>query len=328
MNRVSRLLRNLRRTLGRLRQARGVIRLVVYDTFRFILHAPIGRIASTQGQHDAIITHDYHALEKGLSMPNSRAGFGKKYLLSTARAVATATTRFGWSHASRVAVRVLQQYEEAHPEGISVSEVERFIRANRTEAGQEGGVREVYRRDILEHGNKDLKEFFASRHSVRDFSPTPVELGVVFDAIQDAVRTPSVCNRQPWHVYVVQRPETIARALSFQNGNRGFGDRIQVLMIVVADLEAFLSPRERFQPWIDGGMFSMSLVYALHARGLGTCCLNMCSSAANDLKLRQSLAIRPHHSVVMMIAIGNMPDRFKITASPRRGADGVVTLLE
>src|SRR3546814_1994141 len=68
--------------------------------------------------------------------------------------------------------------------------------------------------------------------------------------------------------------EIIDRALSLQNGNRGFGHEIPCLLILCTDLSAFDTAGERYQHWIDGGMFSMSLVWALHALGYSSCCLN------------------------------------------------------
>ena len=47
-----------------------------------------------------------------------------------------------------------------------------------------------------------------------------------------------------------------------------------MLLIIAMDLKAFVPAHERYQHWIDGGMFSMSIIYALHSLGLSSCCLN------------------------------------------------------
>src|SRR3546814_20513526 len=87
------------------------------------------------------------------------------------------------------------------------------------------------------------------------------------EAVELALHSPSVCNRQASYVYCLQSREIIDRALSLQNGNRGFGHEIPCLLILCTDLSAFDTAGERYQHWIDGGMFSMSLVWALHALG-------------------------------------------------------------
>jgi hypothetical protein len=106
--------------------------------------------------------------------------------------------------------------------------------------------------------------------------------------------------------------------LSYQNGNRGFGDRASKVLIVASNLEHFASVGERYQGWIDGGMFAMSLFYALHSLGLGTCCLNWCVKHAQDRNLKESAGIAESDLVIMMIVVGHLPEEFKVAQSPRK----------
>jgi len=99
------------------------------------------------------------------------------------------------------------------------------------------------------------------------FSDRPVKQEIVKRAVSLALKTPSVCNRQAWFVYHIDDQSIIGRCLELQNGNSGFGHKIQSLLIIASDLKAFDTGGERYQHWIDGGMFSMSLVYALHPWG-------------------------------------------------------------
>src|SRR3546814_8739546 len=89
---------------------------------------------------------------------------------------------------------------------------------------------------------------------------------------------------QASYVYCLQSREIIDRALSLQNGNRGFGHEIPCLLILCTDLSAFDTAGERYQHWIDGGMFSMSLVWALHALGYSSCCLNWSKTPSDGRK--------------------------------------------
>lgn len=55
------------------------------------------------------------------------------------------------------------------------------------------------------------QSFFADmarRHSIRDFAPDPVPLGVIENCIAAAGRAPSGANHQPWHFAVVQSAQT------------------------------------------------------------------------------------------------------------------------
>src|SRR3546814_11683998 len=67
------------------------------------------------------------------------------------------------------------------------------------------------------------QNFFRTRASVRDYSSAPVPSAVIEEAVELALHSPSVCNRQASYVYCLQSREIIDRALSLQNGNRGFG---------------------------------------------------------------------------------------------------------
>ena len=58
---------------------------------------------------------------------------------------------------------------------------------------------------------RDLRDRLRRRRSVRDFSPDPVPLDLVDNAIEAAASAPSGANRQPWRFVVVQDPETKRR---------------------------------------------------------------------------------------------------------------------
>lgn len=44
-------------------------------------------------------------------------------------------------------------------------------------------------------------------------------------AVGLAMKSPSVCSRQAWHVYHIDDRALIDKALTFQNGNREFWSR-------------------------------------------------------------------------------------------------------
>lgn len=118
----------------------------------------------------------------------------------------------------------------------------------------------------------------APARSVRNYAPGPVDPAVLQEAIDLANLSPSVCNRQPWAVAVVQDPDMLRRMLSLQAGNKGFDHTIHNLLVVLADTTAFVEEYELFEPFVDAGIFSGALVNALNARNIGSCCLNLCVS--------------------------------------------------
>jgi nitroreductase len=141
------------------------------------------------------------------------------------------------------------------------------------------------------------------------------------------MKTPSVCNRQAWHVYHITDASIKEKALRYQSGNRGFGENIPNLMIVTTDLRAFMPGQEHYQHWIDGGLFSMSIIYALHSLGVASCCLNWSQSPGNDKLLRSLIDIEPSHTVIMMLAVGWPDKKNNVCVSARRPLDEVYTRM-
>jgi iodotyrosine deiodinase len=58
---------------------------------------------------------------------------------------------------------------------------------------------------------RDFAAVMALRRTVRDFSPSPVDLRVVTEAIRAAATAPSGANVQPWRFVVVTDPELKSR---------------------------------------------------------------------------------------------------------------------
>jgi nitroreductase len=160
------------------------------------------------------------------------------------------------------------------------------------------------------------ERFFETRHSIRNFSDAVVDDTLLDRAVAMAIRSPSVCNRQPWQVRFL-RGESAARARGFQNGNRGI-EPLPVLAIVTVDSRMFEGRGERNQGWIEGGVFSASLMYAFHGLGLDSCMLNMSTSNSVARRLRSELGMDDYELVIMMIAIGYGADGARAPRSARR----------
>ena len=176
-------------------------------------------------------------------------------------------------------------------------------------------------------GLNHADQFFRSRHSVRDFDTTEVYDSTLAHAVDLAICSPSVCNRQAWQVRFF-RGDAVARVLAHQNGNSGFTHVVPVVALVTVDTRLFSGPGERNQPWIEGGIFSMSFVWALHALGLASCMLNMSLTNSRVDSLRNEFGIDDCELVIMMIAIGHARRGHRIARSPRRSIDEVVISQE
>jgi nitroreductase len=190
--------------------------------------------------------------------------------------------------------------------------------------GQAGGILAITRAEIHAAGKVDIESFLTSRHSIRHFDDRSVAEELIQRAVSLAISTPSVCNRQAWKARVFKDPKHKKVILDLQNGNRGFGEQIDTLIVVTCDLQSFMSVGERNEAWIDGGMFSMSLVLALHSVGLGTCCLNWSVRQEQDRELRDTIAVPEAEVIVMLIAVGHIPERLSVARSARKPLNDVL----
>ncbi len=302
---------------------------VAYDARRFRRWSSAIRRRNARSNLRALIAMNTHNIEKGLSLKAPRPGFGVDRIRTLMGDVHEYANLYGFDGACEVSARVLRQYREfnlAH--GIDNREVAAFLDAMGDQAPAQtdgGGTFPVTRVDLHRAAKMDLKPFFASRFSIRQFDPNhSVDIQVIEEAVSMAQKTPSVCNRQSCRVWVLQEREKVQGALDIQKGATGFAEQVGTVLIVTSELAHFVNVGERYQAWIDGGMFSMSLVYALHSLGLGTCCLNWSKRREVDKKLKRFVGIGDSETVIMLIAVGHLPETLNVAQSVRKPLDEVL----
>lgn len=324
----------------KLRRLRNLYRLLgngFMDALKFARHSSLGGRLTKEDQYFAALTMYYHGIEKGMTLPSPRPLFGKALISRILATLKLYRRQFGYGQAGNLAINALSRYiafneslVQPDPSLVRLrSELEKLKQSSayddRTEAL--GGITFFSKDEVLADAKCDLTRFFQSRHSVRDFSDDPVDVDLIVQAVAMARTTPSVCNRQPYRACVLTEKPMIESVLSHQNGNQGFGDKVDKLLVVVGNMAAFIAPAERHELWVDGGMFAMSLVYALHSLGLATCCLNWSAGCSDDRYLRKDLGLRAGELVVMMIAVGNLPHNFRVCQSTRKPMDDMMVVI-
>lgn len=282
----------------------GTLVEFVRDWRRYTRYAFTGvRDARVSRRHlEAQLTLDYHRVEKGLTFKTPKQPFGAS---------------------------MKEHFDELIPAAMNEFEGHEFWLRSAVDAdvalrrwNEEGEIDErVAPMQEARFSLADPERFFESRRSIRNFATEAVDDEVLNRAVAMAIKSPSVCNRQPWQVRFL-RDDQIAAARVFQNGNRGI-DPLPVLAVVTVDSRMFSGRGERHQGWIEGGIFATSLVYALHALGLDTCMLNMSVPNIVARRLRSELGIADHDLVVMMIAIGHGVESARAPRSARREVAGV-----
>ncbi len=285
----------------------------------------------------AKITLHYHSLEKGLSNLNIRLGFGERALKNLFHALEEYKMNKFPKDDERYlsAINALIYYVDFHEKSnYDVSWVKEKLDIHLKYLGNDSsqrlvenkiGHREFSKSNILETLNKPFDEFIQSRISIRDYSEEEVDINLINKAIELAILTPSVCNRQPWKVYVLKDYELIQKVLNLQNGVNGVSRKnTENLLVVTSDISYFANDKERNEPFIDGGLFSMTLLYALHYQGLAACCLNASMSSTSFEAVKKMANIKNSERLIMFISVGNYSENIKVPVSQRDGLSNFV----
>lgn len=306
-----------------------------YDLWRYLKFSGYRENRTDSQVHAYLCAKASHGLEKSMSFTKKRprAAWAKVERLSaviegTSRRSRHDADNFQVANAVSVVQAFLAQDGNMHHPGrermMATTDKHEISNAVR------GGSLQISRDDLLAGKLSDPSRFFRSRRSVRAFNPqASVEPDLLEMAIELAMTAPSACNRQEWHVYVVTEKGLKERCLALQNGNEGFGADAPVLLIVATDLKAFGPSLERYQHYVDGGIFAGFVTMALHSVGLASCCLNWSQTPGRDMKLRKLLPIVPSHTIITMMAVGYpIEGAFSVCASTRRPAQDVITKYE
>lgn len=312
------------------RENRGLLRSAKYDVKMYKKHARVGcsHLNPTLDMLEALLIKTYHVIEKGLAMPDFKPRFGGEVVYGLWRTMNRYLKRGGSTSNPHfvTSAQCLRAYAQRHNElGTDISDLIDEVMMVQIEewcakdSNVYGGVVEMSPEKLFASGGSSFSIFVNSRSSCRHFdqarevSPTLIE-----EAVKMAIRTPSVCNRQPWRVHAYYDKNMIEVLLACQNGNRGFGQQIPCVLLVTVDLSCFEGSIERYQSWIDGGMFSMSLIYALHSLKLGSVALNWSAPAEQDIQLRKSVSFPDTERVIMLVGTGHPAESYLVPFSQRR----------
>lgn len=283
--------------------------------------------SANKQQLESKLSFHAHAIEKGLSHDNIRLGFGKSALKS----IRDTINIYNDKKLSKDnvyylnAISVLSEYKKIHAANkFKIPYFDKMFSAIIHEIDDNscdlGGAIKIKRTNPRK---QDFKQLFESRWSVREYSDTPVNIRLIQQAISLSRKSPSVCNRQSSRVYVITDKKKIAEVLKIQGGFTGY-DLPPILLAITSDMRTFLASTERNQPYIDGGLFSMSLLLALEYYGIAACPLNAMFSKKRDIKAKKACGISKHEALIMFISVGNFKSVSNVPKSFRISLDEVI----
>lgn len=279
-------------------------------------------IYSSETNLIAILVINYHVIEKGLTMPNFRFGFGQERVLELINNIEQyKNLNFDINNIQyRRAISVVGEYINVHKESnFKLNDklsnaIEKFILNNKIEEEKQ---KDCTIDEYFSANNKNFKDFSNSRHSIRDFSDKDIPLSVIQEVADLCNNTPTPCNRQPNNLYVVADKALMAKILELQGGTRGFGHLANKLLIITSNVSVYSGVREAFEGAKSGGMYAMNLLYSLHFHGIGACTLEWGLMTKEEKFIRKSLSIPNNEEIVLMILCGYPSDKFKLANSCR-----------
>lgn len=265
----------------------------------------------------------YHVLEKGLTMPSPRLGFGREKVIKLCNLCSEYIEKFSLNSFQLThAIQVINEYEKFHIIQNFVLDDSVLFNIHKIKE-----VSQIYIssnqinttiNDYFKNSLASFDLFSESRKSIRNFNASKtIEKHILYSAVELAQNTPSACNRQSWATYIISDKMKLKQILEIQGGNRGFGDLGDKLIIIVGEIGVFSNVSERNQVFIDGGMYAMNILYALHFKHIAACTLNCSHSPEKDIILREMCQIKESEVFIAMILCGIPPDTFSVAISPR-----------
>lgn len=260
-----------------------------------------------------------HTLEKGITMPKSRLGFGYEKVRGVISKCRQYIKDYSPNHIEiQCAIDILQQYYDLHIENHFVLPDDIVIGIQELMRNKLYDTKLCYETTKSEYFaiTDNFKDFAHSRHSVRWYSDEKIPEESLINAIQLAQTAPSACNRQEIKVYVITSEGKKGEILKLHRGHTGWGHRADKILLITADM-GFWKCENRTSAFLDAGIFTMNMLYALHYYGICACTLNAHLSVKKQKKLRNIVGYSESEIPAVFISIGKAPDKFMVTGSQR-----------
>lgn len=262
-----------------------------------------------------------HILEKGLTMPNTRYGFGQSRIIDIIDTLKI-NTHYSNEEEYRYAIGLLKEYLNLHDRNnkkLSLSfrqKIESLImRFPDVDPIPQIDITEV---DYFANVNESFPVLAKSRRTIRYFENAAPYKDII-EAVRIAGFAPSACNRQSVKCHYFEG-DKVQEILKVQTGNNGFGHLVPQLIILTSDA-SMVGVKEYNDSFTNAGIFAMNLSYALYYKKIASCILNWSVLPKDDKKLRKIADIPKEETIILLLVLGKTPKEFKIAVSKRQSLD-------
>lgn len=271
----------------------------------------------------ADLIRNTHSIEKGLSIQNPRLGFGHKKQREMFEQLAMLSgSKSRYHHeACSMALGALDAYVNYHrAAGYNddfINEIEGVLQQYNSFTGYEdkGGTLLLEKKN-LNFDIPEIEKLFKTRHSIRDFDDTDIDLVKLQNALELAKHCPSACNRQGVRAYIID-PKKNSDIVSQLSGIGGFAEAVKKFIIITGKTSVYRID-ENNQYIVSSSMYAAYLTLTLHLYGMGACVIQRPVIWTKEWeKNRTNMGIAQDEQIVCMIAVGNLKDSCVVPCSYR-----------
>ena len=250
-----------------------------------------------------MISRNIHRLEKGISMKSRRKLFGEGYINETyeefLKIDPSNNNRFNWYR------DVLDEYFRVTGDSEIISPLRSHFEINfKNFKNFDYRPFERKKAEKLTIDYNDLLSLSRRRRSIRWYLDKPVPRETIEKALKIGLYAPSACNRQPFEFLVYDDKEKINKIASIPMGTAGFYHQFPMIIVVVGDLSAYDSERDRHVIYIDGSLCAMGFVLALETLELSSCMINWPDIEPLEQKLNSELKLPEYKRPLFLISVG------------------------
>lgn len=276
-----------------------------------------------------------HRLEKSMCLSNQIAGKGFDRALNLLRAIdqlsgKAVATDAGARFAIETGVATIRKFisfkEKIETDRTKLNKLITYYNASSIKEFSTnddfGGILSVNKEDFSA-SIPLITRLFTSRHSIRTFTGD-INDDQLLQAIQLALCTPSACNRQPSHIYIIN-DRKLATALNRDSAN-DYGAPKHIF--ITADCSAY--DIYEFNDWIvSASIFAGYLTLALHTFSIGCCIMrkDLIDRTPLNKIIRKTCCIPRQEKIILELLVGNYPSEFTAPVSRRKSLDETITII-
>ncbi len=277
-----------------------------------------------------------HSIEKGLSLRNSRPGFGYEKIIEIYRNLDDALvldTGFINDLSVLIAIDAISEYltwnDSLGCNSNHVSEIKsRFEEYNRIINRHNEKCGGTIRPQKLDVDVQSCINLFKNRHSTRTFLDKEIDKKILLSAINLAMRSPSACNRQSTRLYVVNHKYREDILGSWLSGTGGFDNEIKEYVLVCSKVSAYM-PQEYQQYEVSSGIFVGYLTLAFELYGIGCCVIQRdVINTKAWRRVAEKMNVPFDEQIICILGCGIKDENYPVPLSYRFDAEEVTKFID